>query len=61
MRLVSVNVGQPREIEIPRGVVLTSIFKAPVSGRVAARGHNLEGDRQADLTVHGGPYNAERF
>jgi MOSC domain-containing protein YiiM len=55
MRLVSVNVGQPREVETPRGVVLTSIFKTPVSGRIAARGHNLEGDRQADLTVHGGP------
>jgi MOSC domain-containing protein YiiM len=58
MRLVSVNVGQPREVETPRGVVLTSIFKTPVSGRIAARGHNLEGDRQADLTVHGGPSKA---
>jgi MOSC domain-containing protein YiiM len=58
MRLVSVNVGQPREVETPRGVVLTSIFKTPVSGRIVARGHNLEGDRQADLTVHGGPSKA---
>lgn len=58
MRLVSVNVGQPVEIETPRGSVLTSIFKTPVSGRVSARGHQLEGDRQADLSVHGGPYKA---
>jgi MOSC domain-containing protein YiiM len=38
--------------------VLTSIFKAPVDGRVAVRRHNLDGDRQSDLTVHGGPYKA---
>jgi MOSC domain-containing protein YiiM len=58
MHLVSVNVGEPRAVETPRGVVLTSIFKSPVSGPIAARGHNLQGDRQADLTVHGGPYKA---
>jgi MOSC domain-containing protein YiiM len=66
MRVVSVNVGQPREVETPRGTVLTSIFKSPVSGRIkspvsgriAVRGHNIEGDRQADLTVHGGPSKA---
>jgi len=39
-------------------VVLTSIFKASVSGRVAVRGHNIEGDRQSDLRVHGGPHKA---
>jgi len=58
MRVVSVNVGQPREVETPRGIVLTSIFKSPVSGRVAVRNHNLAGDRQADLRVHGGPNKA---
>jgi MOSC domain-containing protein YiiM len=57
-RLVSVNVGQPREIALKDRVVLTSIFKDPVQGRVAVRRHNLEGDRQADLRVHGGPYKA---
>jgi MOSC domain-containing protein YiiM len=57
-RLVSVNVGQPREVETPRGIVLTSIFKSPVQGRVAVRGNNVAGDRQADLTVHGGPKKA---
>jgi len=39
-------------------VVLTSIFKKPIEGRVAVRRHNLAGDRQADLRVHGGPYKA---
>jgi MOSC domain-containing protein YiiM len=58
MRIVSVNVGMPREVSVPRGKVLTSIFKTPVESRVAVRGYNLEGDRQSDLTVHGGPYKA---
>lgn len=39
-------------------VISTSIFKTPVEGIVAVRGHNIEGDRQADLRVHGGPYKA---
>lgn len=39
-------------------LVATSIFKSPVEGSVAVRGHNIEGDRQADLRVHGGPYKA---
>ena len=38
--------------------VSTAIFKSPVHGRVAIRGYNLDGDRQADLSVHGGPYKA---
>ena len=58
MRIVSVNVGQPREFALKGSVVLTSIFKTPVSGRLAIRGYNIEGDRQADLRVHGGPYKA---
>jgi MOSC domain-containing protein YiiM len=58
MQVVSVNVGQPRQVETPRGIVITSIFKSPVSGRVAVRNHNLDGDRQADLRVHGGPNKA---
>jgi len=58
MRVLSVNVGQPREIHTGRETVLTSIFKSPVDGRVFARGYNLEGDRQADLRVHGGPSKA---
>jgi MOSC domain-containing protein YiiM len=58
MRIVSVNVGQPREVHATGRVVLTSIFKAPVNGRVAVRRHNIEGDRQSDLRVHGGPHKA---
>src|SRR5262245_25306653 len=54
MRVVSVNVGLPREVEWKGRVVTTGIFKTPVAARVALRALNLEGDRQADLTVHGG-------
>ena len=54
MKLVSVNVGLPREVEWRGEMVLTSIFKTPVPGRVRVRGLNLEGDRQSDLAVHGG-------
>jgi MOSC domain-containing protein YiiM len=55
MGIVSVNVGMPREIEWGDKRMLTSIFKTPVTGRVAVRKHNVDGDRQSDLTVHGGP------
>jgi MOSC domain-containing protein YiiM len=54
MKLLSVCVGRPREIEWQGDVVLTSIFKAPVAGPVAVRQLNLDGDEQSDLTVHGG-------
>ena len=54
-RLLSVNVGGPRPVDTGRRVVLTSIWKAPVEGRVAVRGVNLDGDVQADRSVHGGP------
>ena len=54
MKLLSVNVGLPREIEWKGKIVRTSIFKAPVSGRVRVAKLNVEGDRQSDLTVHGG-------
>src|SRR5712692_8358547 len=54
-RVISVNVGQPREVEFRDGTVLTGIFKTPVAGRVVVHKLNLAGDRQADLTVHGGP------
>jgi len=58
MKLISVNVGLPREIFWKDRVVTTGIFKKPVTGRVAARKYNLDGDRQADLKVHGGPEKA---
>ena len=54
MKLLSVNVGAPRDAVWRGEVVRTGIFKSPVAGRVAMRGHNLDGDAQADLTVHGG-------
>jgi MOSC domain-containing protein YiiM len=49
-----VNVGLPREVEWKGGTVATGIFKAPVAGRMAARVLDLDGDAQADLSVHGG-------
>ena len=54
MKLLSVNVGLPREVEWRGRHVMTSIWKAPVAGRVRAERLNLDGDRQADLAVHGG-------
>jgi len=54
MKIVSVNVGLPREVEWKGRRVTTGIFKSPVEGRVRARFLNLDGDRQADLSVHGG-------
>jgi MOSC domain-containing protein YiiM len=54
MRIVSLNVGLPRDVTWHGRVVTTGIFKEPVSGRVALRTLNLDGDRQADLAVHGG-------
>jgi MOSC domain-containing protein YiiM len=54
MKLISVNVGLPREVTWKGKTVSTGIFKEPVSKRVMVRSLNLDGDRQADLTVHGG-------
>ena len=58
MRLVSVNVGLPRDVSWQGGTATTGIFKQPVAERVKVRRLNLEGDRQADLSVHGGPSKA---
>lgn len=54
MKVISVNVGLPREVMWKGKPVLTGIFKEPVEGRIRMRSLNLDGDRQADLTVHGG-------
>ncbi len=54
MKIVSLNVGLPREAMWKGRPVLTGIFKEPVAERVQLRFLNLDGDRQADLTVHGG-------
>jgi MOSC domain-containing protein YiiM len=55
MEVVSVNVGLPREVIWKHVRVSTAIFKEPVEGTIPVRKLNLDGDRQADLTVHGGP------
>jgi MOSC domain-containing protein YiiM len=55
MRVLSVNVGIPREVAWRGKRVTTGIYKEPIEGRVAVRTLNLDGDRQADLRVHGGP------
>lgn len=54
MKIVSVNVGMPREVVWKGRKVQTAIFKEPVDGPVAISKLNLAGDQQADLTVHGG-------
>ena len=54
MRIVSVNVGMPRETVWKGMTVRTGIFKEPIAGPVMIQKLNLDGDRQADLTVHGG-------
>jgi MOSC domain-containing protein YiiM len=54
MKIVSINVGRRRQIPWQGQLVQTSIFKSPVAGRVRVRPHNLDGDEQSDLTVHGG-------
>jgi MOSC domain-containing protein YiiM len=58
MKLVSVNVGRPRLLSWGDETFKTGIFKKPVSERVMLRATNLDGDRQADLSVHGGPNKA---
>lgn len=55
MKIVSVNVGLPRLLAWGGATFKTGIFKNPVEGRVMLRKTNLDGDRQADLSVHGGP------
>lgn len=54
MRLISINVGRPREVEWHGKTVRTSIFKEPVAGPVRVQKLGLAGDEQADLSVHGG-------
>jgi MOSC domain-containing protein YiiM len=58
MKLISIHVGRPQLVMRDGEPVSTAIFKQPVQGRVILRTLNLDGDRQADLTVHGGPTKA---
>jgi MOSC domain-containing protein YiiM len=54
MKIVSVNVGLPRQVTWQGKLVTTGIFKKAVNGPIMLRKLNLDGDAQADLTVHGG-------
>ena len=58
MKIISVNVGLPRLVLRNDEPVSTGIFKEPVAGRIMLRTLNLDGDRQSDLSVHGGPQKA---
>jgi MOSC domain-containing protein YiiM len=58
LKLISLNVARPRLMLYKGQSINTGIFKEPVSGAVTLRTLNLDGDRQADLSVHGGPYKA---
>jgi MOSC domain-containing protein YiiM len=57
-KVISANVGQPREVTWKGTQVSTAIFKSPIEGPIEVKQLNLRGDRQADLSVHGGPYKA---
>jgi len=54
MKLISLNVGIPRQVTYKSELVTTGIFKEPIHHRRILRKLNLDGDKQADLTVHGG-------
>ena len=58
MKLISVNVSQPKEVPYRDGTLLTGIYKEPINTRVMLHSLNLEGDGQADLNAHGGFYKA---
>ena len=58
MKVLSINVARPRIIISKGQRISTGIFKQPVEGPVMLRRLNLDGDRQADLSVHGGPAKA---
>jgi MOSC domain-containing protein YiiM len=58
MKLISLNISRPQLIIYKGETISTGILKKPVSGTVMLRTLNLDGDRQADLSVHGGPFKA---
>jgi MOSC domain-containing protein YiiM len=58
MKLISLNIARPQLMVYKGTTISTGIFKKPVSGPVTLRTLNLDGDGQADLTVHGGVYKA---
>jgi len=58
LKIISLNVGRPREAVWMGKTVITGIFKEPVDGPRMLRTMNIEGDAQADLSVHGGRHKA---
>ncbi len=54
MKILSVNVGLPKKVLFNGQIITPAIFKEPVKGPIMLRKLNLDGDKQADLTVHGG-------
>ncbi len=54
MKILQICVGTPKDVEFNGKRIRTSIFKSPVNGKVAVRRQNIDGDKQSDLTVHGG-------
>ncbi len=58
MKIISINVARPRLVLYNGETISTGIFKEPIAGPITLRTLNLDGDRQADLTVHGGPNKA---
>ncbi|MEA2183136.1 MAG: hypothetical protein QOF69_2321 [Solirubrobacteraceae bacterium] len=55
MHVQTVNVGKVRSVELENRTITTAIWKYPITGRIPVRGVNLDGDDQADRSVHGGP------
>ena len=54
MKILSINVSEPQKVTFNGKELITSIYKKPVSNKVRVSSQGIEGDRQADLTVHGG-------
>jgi len=54
MKILSINVSEPQKVIFNGKELITSIYKKPVSNKVRVTAQGIEGDRQADLTVHGG-------
>ena len=54
MKILSINVSEPKKITFNGKELITSIYKKPVTNKVTVSSQGIEGDRQADLTVHGG-------
>jgi ferredoxin-NADP reductase/MOSC domain-containing protein YiiM len=57
-RLVSVNVGKPKDVDWQGKTVYTGIWKTPIDGPIMVRRLNIDGDGQGDLAGHGGEQRA---